>query len=61
VRRGEQAEVFEARLYLDGTERMLSEREGRADLRLGLDRNGELLVLTQADGTIRRVVGTRLP
>lgn len=60
VRQGEQAEVHEARLYLDGTDQMLVDREGRADLRWGVDRDGELLLLTQADGTIRRVVGARV-
>jgi hypothetical protein len=59
VRQGEQATIHEARLYLDGTDLTLEEREGRADLRWGLAPDGEMYVLTQADGTIRRIVGAR--
>jgi len=59
VRQGEQATIHEARLYLDGTDRTLVEREGRADLRWGVAPDGEMYVLTQADGTIRRIVGAR--
>jgi len=59
VRQGRQAEVHEARLFLDGTDRQLVERGGRADLRWGVDRDGEVYVMTQADGTIRKIVGAR--
>ena len=38
---------------------MLTDREGRADLRWGVDTQGEVYVMTQADGTIRKIVGAR--
>ncbi len=59
IQQGRQAEIFEARLYLDGADLTLVEREGRADLRWGLSPDGEMYVLTQADGTIRKIVGAR--
>ncbi|MGE0159937.1 MAG: sorbosone dehydrogenase family protein [Gemmatimonadales bacterium] len=59
IRQGEQARVHEARLYLDGTRATLSDREGRADLRWGVDAAGEVYVMTQSDGTIRKIVGAR--
>jgi glucose/arabinose dehydrogenase len=59
IRQGRQAEVHEARLRLDGTSELLTDREGRADLRWGVDALGEVYVMTQADGTIRKIVGAR--
>ncbi|MEX2049441.1 MAG: PQQ-dependent sugar dehydrogenase [Gemmatimonadota bacterium] len=60
IRQGHQARVHEARLYLDGTDQLLSDRPGRADLRWGVDALGEVYVMTQSDATIRRVVGARV-
>ena len=59
IRQGQQTRVREARLYLDGTRAQLVDREGRADLRWGVDARGEIYVMTQADGTIRKIVGAR--
>jgi glucose/arabinose dehydrogenase len=60
IRQGRQATVHEARLYLDGTREQLTDREGRADLRWGVDAAGEVYVMTQADGAVRKIVGARL-
>jgi hypothetical protein len=59
LRQGAQARVHEARLLLDGTDQSLTEREGRADLRWGVDHEGEVYIMTQSDGTIRKIVGAR--
>jgi hypothetical protein len=59
LRQGAQARVHEARLLLDGTDQSLTDREGRADLRWGVDRDGEVYIMTQSDGTIRKIVGAR--
>jgi hypothetical protein len=60
IRQGRQAPVYGARMYIDGTGLTLGERGGRADLRWGVDPHGEMYVLTQADGTIRKVTGIRV-
>lgn len=57
LRQGAQARVHEARLRLDGTDQSLTDREGRADLRWGVDSAGEVYIMTQSDGTIRKIVG----
>jgi hypothetical protein len=57
LRQGAQARVHEARLFLDGTDQSLTDREGRADLRWGVDVEGEVYIMTQSDGTIRKIVG----
>jgi len=59
VRQGRQATVREAHLYLDGSRQRLTDRQGRADLRWGVDAVGEVYIMTQADGTVRKIVGAR--
>jgi glucose/arabinose dehydrogenase len=57
LRQGAQARVHEARLFLDGTDQSLADREGRVDLRWGVDADGEVYIMTQSDGTVRKIVG----
>ena len=62
---GNPAEIEELRLVFDGEERDLLEVAGfdntyhgdmRADLRLGIDADGELYLLTKGDGWVRKLV-----
>lgn len=66
LRAGDPAELKELRIHIDGAERPLLEAVGyentyarntlRADLRLGIDAEGELYLLTKGDGWIRKMV-----
>ena len=62
---GEPAEILELRITVAGVERNLVELGGypntyargdRADLRLGIDTQGELYTLTKGDGMVRKLV-----
>ena len=63
---GELAEIEELRLLFDGEERDVADvagfvatkiiRSARVDLRLGIDGDGELYLLTKGDGRIRKLV-----
>lgn len=56
---GTPAEIFELTLFHEGTEKSLLEilgNDSRADLRFGIDEDGEIYVLTKRDGMIRRLV-----
>jgi glucose/arabinose dehydrogenase len=56
---GSPAEIDELTLFYEGEERTLLEILGndfRADLRFGMDAEGELYVLTKRDGMVRRLV-----
>jgi len=57
---GAQADLKEARLRLNGVEGTLTSFVGnsRADLRWGMDGDGEVFVMTKTDGKIRRIIGT---
>lgn len=62
---GEPTQIKEMRISIDGVERNLVEvggypntytRGNRADLRLGIDSEGELYALTKGDGRVRKLV-----
>ena len=62
---GNPADIEELRLVFDGEERDLLEVAGfdntyhgdmRADLRLGIDADGEIYLLTKGDGWVRKLV-----
>ncbi len=62
---GHPAEIKELRLSFEGRERDLLDVAGypntyapgdRVDLRLGMDSNGELYLLTKGDGWVRKLV-----
>lgn len=64
---GEPAEIRELRLMIDGKEQDLIDAAGypntyhtglRADLRLGIDEDKELYLLTKGDGWVRKLVPT---
>ena len=57
---GDQAPFYELRLSYQGRERSLLDvvKAQRADLRLGIDDDGEIYVLTKQDGAIRKLTGT---
>ncbi len=65
---GEPAPIRELRVFIDGAERNIAEALGypntyfsglRADLRLGIDAEGELYALTKGDGRVRKIVPAR--
>ena len=65
---GDPAPIRELRVFIDGEERNIGEtlghpntygRGNRADLRLGIDSNGELYALTKGDGRVRKIVPRR--
>ncbi len=65
---GDPAPIRELRVFIDGEERNIAETLGhpntyrsglRADLRLGVDSEGELYALTKGDGRVRKIVPRR--
>ena len=59
---GRQYEIHELTLTQNGEEIELSElvNDDRVDLRFGLDDNGEIYVLTKADGMVRKLIGVNV-
>ena len=65
---GEPAPIQELRVFIEGEERNIGEALGhpntygqgkRADLRLGIDSQGELYALTKGDGWVRKLIPRR--
>jgi len=66
---GVPAEILELRLEIDGEEREFHDvsnypnrysQRNRSDLRMGIDSQGELYLLSKGDGMVRKLVSSNL-